>query len=133
MRMKFSLLIVALVLAIAGCSSAPTINVTGTWEGTLTGPGGQLGYRLVLLDNNGTLSGDAFLFDADLRIWRDAGPVTGRRDGPQASMTNILADGSGKLEIIGTFSDDSFKGSAAVYDSSGAYLGTLTIGLTKKQ
>ncbi len=126
-------LIAALLLIFfAGCNNTPPINVSGTWEGTLTGPGGQLGYRLALVDNGGTLTGNAYMYDATYDIWRHTGPAVGKRNNTQANITNAFIDGSGKLEISGRFQGNSFSGTATAYDQYGAYVGTLDIGLIKK-
>jgi len=132
MKLRPALLVMAMIMVIAGCSHPPSINVTGTWEGTITGPGGQLGYRLVLTDNNGTLSGNAYFLDPDYGMWRDSGPVTGVRKGEQANMMVIFPDGSGRFEIAGTFQGDSFSGTASLYDKRNSLIGTYNIALTRK-
>ena len=133
MRFRALGLIVLLGMAVlSACSSAPPINVTGTWEGSITGPGGTIGYRLVLTDNRGALSGEAYMLDATYGFWRDVGPVSGTRVNTNANMTNYFSDGSGYMTLDGEFKGASFTGNANVYDDNGQYLGSLSVALTKK-
>lgn len=90
-------------LLLTACGSA---SLTGTWSGTVTVPGGRAGtpMQLVLVDDEGALSGEAFLVFMSLE-------VTGTRDGADASMTltgDLLAT---PTPLEGTLDEDVFTGS----------------------
>lgn len=92
----------AAILFLIACGE-PTM--TGTWSGTVTVPGGRAGtpMLLTLIEEDGALSGEAFIVFMSL-------DVVGTRDGTEASMTLMgdLLDETTPLE--GTLDKDEFTG-----------------------
>lgn len=92
-------------VAIAFLIACGEPTMTGTWSGTVTVPGGRAGTPLLLtlIEENGTLSGEAFMVFMSL-------DVTGTREGSEASMTLAaeLLDEPTPLE--GTLDKDVFTG-----------------------
>ena len=79
MRTLKALAASAAILFLVACGD-PTL--TGTWSGTVTVPGGRQGtpMLLTLIEDDGALSGEAFVVFMNL-------DVTGTREGADASMT----------------------------------------------
>lgn len=95
----------AAALAILGLVACGTSTMTGTWSGTVTVPGGRGGtpMLLTLIEDDGALSGEAFMVFMTL-------DVVGAREGREASMT--LSGGllEAPTPIEGTLDNDKFTG-----------------------
>lgn len=102
MRTAVLLVSAALALTLTACGAR---TVTGTWTGTVTTPGSPRGVPmlLTLIEQDGVLSGTAFVVFMNL-------DVAGTRDGAAASMslTGSLLEEPAPLE--GTFEKDRFTG-----------------------
>lgn len=102
MRTLKALVLVAATLVLVACGD-PTM--TGTWSGNVTVPGGRGGtpMLLTLIEEDGVLSGEAFMVFMSLS-------VTGTREGAEASMTlagDLLAE---PTPLEGTLDKDVFTG-----------------------
>lgn len=102
MRTLEALVLFAATLVLVACDD-PTM--TGTWSGDVTVPGGRAGtpMLLTLIEEDGDLSGEAFMVFMSLS-------VTGTRDGAEASMTlagDLLAE---PTPLEGTLDKDVFTG-----------------------
>ena len=104
------LLVLTLVLAACGGQSAG--DVSGTWTGEISGPGGQAPMSLQLTQTGTSVSGSITLGEGTL-------PVTGTAANNLVSLAG--QDASGSLQLSGSVSGNTMQGTIAVTSADGNF------------
>ncbi|AFZ69630.1 hypothetical protein [Deinococcus peraridilitoris] len=141
--MKNIMYLTALTVTLAACgnqasptnppaASPPAVtNVAGTWEGTLTNDASttfNAKLRVMFTQNQNTLSGELQGYDEKTKQYNRVGPITGTINGNTAQWTLTTPDGSGKMDINGTFNGNTFNGRhTTAISGSGSAKGNVTL------
>ena len=98
---------IASFLLWTACSNkTSTSDVSGAWTGSITSPGAiPVGIRFMVAEQNGQLTGQAYVQDPVTHDFLIDAPLTGSRHGSDATWTTAT-----NLVIAGTFDGNDFVG-----------------------
>lgn len=143
--MKKLIVLTTLAMTLAACGSqgggpaanAPSqsppasLNVAGTWDGSLGNDANSsfnAKLRVAFVQDQKTLTGELFGYDEKSKQYARVGPINGSLNGNTGQWSLTTADGSGKMEITGTFSGDTFDGRhTTAYTGSGTAKGKVNL------